>query len=260
MCAPYVYSDVDGTLLDAASRLACASALHDVAARAHLVLVSSRTLDELSALTLQWGIRADLIAENGAWMAWTNPQGASVQESIEGESWWVRQVGEDRAAVARLLRATCPSDAALPVVADEWPAAEWRRATGHSAAEALRVQRRRGSVLLDSASPQQLTAWRAAGLEAEPGGRWICVTRGAGKGKAVRLHATLAGNPPVTIGVGDAANDRSLLSAVSRPLIVRRVDGGVDPALLDLVPPALVLEAFGPAAWAEVPGFLPDRR
>ena len=258
MCAPYVYSDVDGTLLDDNGQLACASALREVAERAHLVLASSRTLDELSALTLSWGIRADLIAENGAWMAWTSPQGASVRESMEGADWWVRQVGEDRTAVLRLLRATSSADSTPRQLADEWPEAEWRRATGQSAADARRARRRRGSVLLADASAQQLAAWRAAGFDAEPGGRWTCVTRGAGKGRAVRLHATLAGSPPVTIGIGDAANDRSLLGAVSTPLIVRRRDGSVDPALRDLLPPAVVLGTSGAAAWSEVLDFLPD--
>lgn len=259
MCAPYVYSDVDGTLLDDNGQLACPSALREVAERAHLVLASSRTLDELSALTRSWGIRADLIAENGAWMAWTNPQGASVRESIEGADWWVLQVGEDRAALLRLLRATSPADTAPPALADEWSVAEWCRVTGQTASDALRAQRRRGSVLLCGACSRQLEAWRAAGLEIEPGGRWICVTRGAGKGRAVRLHAMLAGSPPITIGVGDAANDRSMLSDVSQPLIVRRMDGRVDPALRDLVPPAVVLGAPGAAAWGEVLDLLPDR-
>lgn len=259
MCAPYVYTDVDGTLLDDNGQLACASALREVAERAHLVLASSRTLDELSALTLSWGIRADLIAENGAWMAWTSPQGASVRESIEGADWWVLQVGEDRDAVLRLLFATSTADSTPPQLADEWTEAEWRRATGQSVIDARRARRRRGSVLLTGASAQQLAAWRTAGLEPEPGGRWMCVTRGAGKGRAMRLHATIAGSPPLTIGIGDAANDRSLLGAVSQPLIVRRSDGRVDPALLDLVPPAAVLDAPGAAAWGEVLKYLPDR-
>jgi predicted mannosyl-3-phosphoglycerate phosphatase (HAD superfamily) len=258
MRLPSVYTDVDGTLLDDDGRLAFAvSTLREAAARAHLVLTSSRTLDELAALAAAWGVSADLIAENGAWIGRAAPTPRSESVCLAGRAWWMRRVGAARPDVRQAVLNVATSLGQAPDFCDEWPHATWMAETGQSLDEAKRARRRRGSVLLRDLSPVMAASLRQAGLDAQPGGRWTCVTRGASKGVAARLHASLAQQTGESIGVGDAANDRSLLEATDRAFIVRRPDGTIDHALAALSPGATVLSAPGPRAWPELLDHLP---
>jgi hypothetical protein len=55
----------------------------------------------------------------------------------------------------------------------------------------------------------------------------------------------------VSIGLGDAENDVTLLHAVDRPILVPRADGLLDPALESAFPLAERAPAPGPAGWNE---------
>ena len=62
-----LFSDVDGTLLDASDRLAIEDGdVARLAPHAELILASSRTLVELGDIQRRLGIVAALIGENGA--------------------------------------------------------------------------------------------------------------------------------------------------------------------------------------------------
>ncbi|HEY3288077.1 MAG TPA: HAD-IIB family hydrolase [Gemmatimonadaceae bacterium] len=258
MRLPSVYTDVDGTLLDDDGRLAFAvTTLREVATRVHLVLTSSRTLDELAAFTAAWNISADLIAENGAWIGRTAPTPRSESVCLAGRAWWIRRVGAPRREVRQAVLDVATAHGVTVDFTDEWSHTTWIAETGQTLEEAKRARLRRGSVLLRDASPAVVRALRQSGLDAEPGGRWTCVTLGAGKGAAARLLATLSSRSGAMIGVGDAANDRSLLETADRAFIVRHRNGTVDPALSRLAPPATILASPGPQAWPELLEHLP---
>ncbi|MBI2408656.1 MAG: hypothetical protein HYV19_10185 [Gemmatimonadetes bacterium] len=258
MRAPSVYTDVDGTLLGDDDQLAFPnSSLREAAARARLILTSSRSLDELAALAVQWDVSVDLIAENGACIARRTPTIGAERAAVAGSAWWIRRVGTPRTELRRDLLALGEAHGVAVDLADEWPVTVWRAETGQSVDAAKRARLRRGSVLLSDVSPSFAATLRAAGFDAEPGGRWTCVTRGVDKGRAARLHAALCDGGGLTYGIGDAANDRSLLESVDRAFIVRRRDGSIDPALANLAPRAQVLTNAGPSAWPELLQHLP---
>jgi predicted mannosyl-3-phosphoglycerate phosphatase (HAD superfamily) len=261
MHAPSIYTDVDGTLLGDDGQLAFSvSTLREAAERGRLVLASSRTLEELAVFAAAWGVDADLIAENGALIGRRAPIAGLRPESLAGADWWVLPLGAPRRVLWQLLHEVAARDGVRVDVVDKWPTAQWTAATGQSPQEAARAQRRRASVLVAHLPPPLASHLQAAGFDVAPGGRWTCITRGAGKGAALQVHAARWGRLADAIAVGDAANDCSMLAAVPNALIVRRADGSVDPALAALSPPARVLAVAGARAWPDVLDYLPPPR
>src|SRR6185295_628096 len=63
------------------------------------------------------------------------------------------------------------------------------------------------------------------GLRLARGGRFHHLTGPADKGKAVRQLLALHEGPVFSVGLGDSANDLSMLQAVDHPVIVPRPDG-----------------------------------
>ena len=53
-----------------------------------------------------------------------------------------------------------------------------------------------------------------------------------------------------TVGLGDAANDRPMLEAVDRPILMPRRDGSFDRELTAALPGAERAPGPGPAGWA----------
>jgi mannosyl-3-phosphoglycerate phosphatase len=86
------------------------------------------------------------------------------------------------------------------------------------------------------------------GLRVTRGGRFHHLTGPHDKGKAVRQVLSLLA-PDVSIGLGDAENDLSLLRAVDHPILVPRPDGCVDAALAAAFPRAERAPLPGPAGW-----------
>lgn len=97
-------------------------------------------------------------------------------------------------------------------------------------------------------------AAHAAGLRLTRGGRYDHASGGGDKGTAVaaltRLYAMAHGELR-TIGLGDGANDVSLLRAVDVPVIVLNDAIEMAGRLLRKVPTARVTDVAGPKGWAQ---------
>jgi mannosyl-3-phosphoglycerate phosphatase len=243
-----VATDLDGTLLDAETyEFAPARPAIEALRRAGipLVLCSSKTRAEMEPLAAAIGAEGPLVVENGG--AVVEPTGS------------VLVLGVER---ARLL-------AELPGVAGEagvqvrsfaaMSAAEVAALAGLTVDEAERARRREYDepfVVEDRTGPDAEVdarldrAARRRGLQVTRGGRFHHLAGPADKGRALR--AILDGAPVDgdVLGFGDAPNDLPLLLACTRPIVMPRPDGTLDPALVARLPGAERAPAPGPAGWS----------
>ncbi len=236
-----LFSDVDGTLLDASDRLAItARQVAGFASQVELVLASSRTLVELAVLQRRLGISAPMIAENGAVVAFPARWRGSTATRRE-----VVVLG-DRAVtlVPRIHR--CAEAAGVRVVNQKRllpDGGRWLR-RGHSVC------------VRDWVGPGVvpfLGCLTSAGLAATRSGQWITITSGPDKATGVRAvldHARALGAPfRSVVGIGNAGNDVPLLKATRVRLAVRNRNGH-HPELRDITGVHL-LSASGARAWKE---------
>jgi len=93
-------------------------------------------------------------------------------------------------------------------------------------------------------------AARERGLQVTHGGRLHHLTGPVDKGEALRAITRAARFDGDVAGLGDAANDLPLLLAVTRPIVMPRPDGTVDPALVARLPGVERAPAPGPAGWS----------
>lgn len=237
-----IFTDLDGTLLDASTYSAAPAraALEALAAhRAVVVFCSAKTVAEQRALREQLGLTTTpFIVENGS--AILVPDAAQLpvpqwraSESAPNERQFVLGVGA-RAVREAIRTAARTTGCAVTGYAD-LSAAEIAALTGLSPAAAERAGRRDFSETLvgDFNAPEWPAFLRAladGGMCARAGGRFYTVTGGAAdKGHAVQilreLYARESGQPILAVGLGDSANDASLLGAVDRAYLLPKPDG-----------------------------------
>jgi mannosyl-3-phosphoglycerate phosphatase len=258
-----VVSDLDGSLLDAASYSAqAARPALEALARLGVPLVpcTSKTRAELEALLPALGLRTPAIVENG---------GAIVIPA----TYFVGVVaGALQAGDALVVPLGAPRDrlvASLAEIASEtgvrlrgfasMPPAEVEALTGLAPDAARRAMAREYDepfVLEGDGAEADAVARAAAarGLRCTRGGRFRHLTGPVDKGQALRVLLGLyeaRGQRLESLGLGDAENDAPLLQAVDRPVLIPRPDGEVDPALRRLLPTAEVAPRPGPEGWNE---------
>lgn len=247
-----LFSDVDGTLLDAHGRLAVsARETARFAARVDLVLVSSRTVAELLELQAALALDAPLIAENGALVAfrpgWRGVR-AGVRRRVTGTELQLLALGAPAARIRGIVR-RCAARARVPIVEQRETLADGGRALGRTHSVLVRDDSRGGGAWC-----RFREALRARGLLASRSGHWLTITRGADKGHGVRTllaEAARAGaGYDVVAAVGNAENDLPLLLAAEHRFVVRDPRHGVDPVLEPIVG-ARVLAAPGIRGWPE---------
>ena len=244
-----VFTDLDGTLLEAASyswepALAALEALRRRGTP--VVACTSKTARELAALAPRIGLAPPAVVENGAAIAW---------------SFADEEPAEAFAAAYPALRTALLAarrELALPLTGfGDLDASGIARVTGLPQDDAERARVRVGDEPFWSGRPlresevSRLEAHvAAAGLRLTRGGRFFHLHGKCDKGAAVRRILARWPSCRVTAGFGDAANDVSLLEAVQARFAVRRPDGGVDPDLA-AVPGVRVLSAAGPLGFHE---------
>lgn len=235
-----LFTDVDGTLLDARDRLAIdAATVNALRGRVELILTSSRTLAELARLQRRLGLVGALIAENGAVVSF--PAGWRGSRSRRRE---ILALGARAAALVPRVHAAAAA-AGVRVVNQKQLLPDRGRSLRRGHSVCLRDWR-------GPAAERFLAALRRAGLEATRSGTWITITSGPHKGTGVRAvlaRARRLGAPfRQTVAIGNAANDAPLLAAARRRYAVRNPRRGHDPALLAIagVDP---LPSSGSRAW-----------
>jgi mannosyl-3-phosphoglycerate phosphatase len=262
-----VVTDLDGTLLDEETYdLARARpGLESLKTRRiGLVLCSSKTRAEMEPLADGLGLKeplgTPLIVENGG--AVVLRAGLLPRVPPEGREDGDRVVVPLGTPRARLVEA-------LPGVAREagvtvrglsaMSADEVAALTGLTPEEAGRAQRREWDEPFvvegdreSDADGRLQDAARKHGLQVTRGGRFHHLTGAADKGEALRVLLGLLPLDPHgrVVGLGDAANDLSMLRVADRPIVMPGRDGGIDPTLAVALPEAERAPAPGPAGWA----------
>lgn len=238
-----LFSDVDGTLLDASDRLALTPRdVARLAPHAELILASSRTLAELAVIQRRLGVTGALVAENGAVVSfparWRGTRGRRRDVVALG----------DRAAtlVPHIHRAA--ARAGVQIVNQKQLLPDRGRS----------LRRSHSVCLLDWQGTDAdgfLVALRRAGLEASRSGTWITITSGPHKGTGVRAVLARARQAGArfhrAVAVGNAANDRPLLAAVTDRFAIRNPGRGHDRELIDL-PGVVPLASSGRRAWRDL--------
>lgn len=236
-----LFSDVDGTLLDASDRLALTTdQVTGIAPHVELILASSRTLVELAVIQRRLGVSGPMIAENGAVVSfparWRGSRSRRRQVVVLG----------DRAVslVPRIHR--CAEEVDVQVVNQKRLLPDRGRSIRRGYSVCLRDWT--GTSVVDF-----LDCLTSAGLEATRSGQWITITSGPDKATGVRAvlaRARELRTPFRTVvSIGNAANDVPLLKAARIRLAVRNRNGH-HPELRE-IPRVQLLPSSGARAWQQ---------
>lgn len=254
-----VFSDLDGTLLDARTYRfdAALPALELLRARAvPLVLCSSKTCREIDVYRKRLDNCAPFIFENGGGIC--VPAGLlpfSIEADVTPCGCQVITLGTPYDELRRALR-ELRRDTGIRVTGfGDLTAAGVAELTGLPLADAELARQREFDepfVFDDPGEPRAaafLGAIEARGLHWTRG-RFHHLLGDNDKGRAVRVLTELCrrGSPDlVTVGIGDAPNDLPMFEAVDVPVLVQREDGTYAEGVR--VPRLVCADAPGPAGW-----------
>ena len=255
-----VFSSLDGSLLDSETRAweAARPAL-DVLRRLEIpvVLTSSQTRGEVAAHARAMDLATPFVAESGgAIVVPAGYFGHKVPGSQTRDGYDVLPLGVPRRDLARALAEMATKIGARVRGIASLGLSEVQRLTGLSrGAVRLALEREHDEtfVVEDEASLAALAeAARERKLRVRRGRRFFHLSGDTDKGRAARVLMGLfeaAGRRLVSIGLGDAPNDLSMLSAVQQPIVIPGPDGTADPALAESLPGAQLAPRPGPAGW-----------
>ena len=256
---PVLFTDLDGTLLDAEtySWEAAKPALRRLEERAvPWILCTSKTRTELEPLRRALGHRHPFIVENGG--AILIPEGYFT----------VPFTADQLADGYRTIRIGIPYPllrAALKAIAEETGTVvngfgdmhenEIARRTGLSAAAAgLAKTREYDEPFIVEGRPERrqtvLNRIESRGYRWTKGGRFYHLTGDNNKGRAVRIASEIYRRQYgsiVTVGLGDSLNDLPMLAVVDRTVLVQRPDGSDEDAIA--LPGLERAEGIGPVGW-----------
>ncbi len=249
-----VFTDLDGTLLDH-DTYSYGESLPGIALlREHgapLVLVSSKTFDEIALLHRELGLAWPFVFENGGGLAFpTGDDNYDIVLNVPGSEALMEHMPE----VARIMAR--PVYALVKMSVDEIV-----RATGLPADRAALAQKRRATVPFLAGQGPAVTRHDLDRFNSALEERSIALTRGGlffhlvsrefDKGAALNrvIEALNTGEHSITTAaVGDSENDIPMLQAVDLPFLVRKKDGS---AIDSDVSGITVTRGVGPAGFTE---------
>jgi mannosyl-3-phosphoglycerate phosphatase len=243
-----VATDLDGTLLDADTyEFAPARPAIEALRRAAipLVLCSSKTRAEMAPLAAAIGASGPLVVENGG--AIVAPGGAVLVLGEKRDRLLAELPAVAREAGVR-VRSFADMSAAEVAALTRLPEGQAALAMRREYDEPFLVEDAEASdpgvdARLDAAARQR-------GLKVTRGGRLLHLTGPADKGQALRAIVRSAPPDGDVVGLGDAPNDLALLLAATRPIVLPRPDGTIDPELAARLPGAERAPGPGPAGWS----------
>jgi mannosyl-3-phosphoglycerate phosphatase len=238
-----VFSDLDGTLLDhhTYSFAAAEPALRLLRRTGiPLVICSSKTRSEIEVVREALGNADPFIAENGG--AVFIPAGyfrrrPPSARTISGYD--VVEFGEPYARVLRVFRRIKKRFPGKLRGFSELSVEAVAGLAGLSARESALAKKREYDEPFILADPAALEGVqeiaRQSGLNVVRGGRFFHLMGDNDKGKAARFlqsaYAEFFDRPIYSLGLGDSANDLTLLASVDCPVLVQKPGGGYDPSI-----------------------------
>jgi mannosyl-3-phosphoglycerate phosphatase len=262
-----VFTDLDATLLDSEtySWAPATEALEALKERqASIVLVSSKTLDEMEPLHGELGLNDPFVVENGGGIVFS-PQ-MRIADQLVALSNMTRPISRGDFLMLplgvryeRLMTALVEisRETRIPVRGfSAMSVEEVASLTGLRIREAERARTRDFDepfiVTQRFGIPENMIekAARQRGLTVVQGGRFWHLIGHEGKGRAVSLlietYRRMYGSV-ITIGLGDSPNDYPFLELVDIPVVVGGADSGL--ILPDSLKRARLTSATGPEGW-----------
>ncbi|WP_163933266.1 mannosyl-3-phosphoglycerate phosphatase [Paraferrimonas sp. SM1919] len=217
-----VFSDIDGCLLDHHNyQDKAAQAALTWLQKGHfpLVLVSSKTLSEMTELQRKWQLDTPMIIENGSAIAFPKSHYSEkqIEQAYSHGNYWLRALTEKIDTVALLENFQHCAKTFSQMDIEQLMAL-----TDLEAEQARQAQDRLFSdPIYWSGSPQQLAQFKQhchqLGIKVNQGGRFIHLDNGADKGYAVNKLIELLTqiqpqlNPICSLALGDGENDLPML-------------------------------------------------
>jgi len=231
-----IFTDLDGTLLNHSDYRFddAADALRRIGQHGYpLIIVSSKTAEEIKILQKKIGLCEPFICENGAAVVYPSAYtklGAAGEETEHGYRRIVLGAAYDK-----LVAFLNPFKKPLGIRGfSDMDTEEVAELTGLGLESALFAKRRQYSepfiikneALIEILLPEA----ERAGYSVTRGGRFFHLKKaGSDKGVAVKkvldLFETHTGEKAISYALGDSDNDREMLEAVDVPLVVRKEDG-----------------------------------
>ncbi len=255
-----VFTDLDASLLDHAdySFQNALPALNLIRERKiPLVFATSKTRAEVERLQEVMGIREPFIVENGAALFFPDDyRDLRIDSGFRQPPYTVIQLGASYGEIRRFVY-SCRDQFRIRGFGDI-SLSQMAELTGLAPDQAVLAKQREFTEPFlpgrdtDIAALEKIAA--ARGFKITRGGRFYhLIGIRQDKGSAVKLAAGIfsknANAPVTTIGIGDSANDISMLESVTIPVIIPRTDG----LCLDLDLPGLRKAPHpGSAGWNEV--------
>ena len=253
-----IFTDLDGTLLDRrtydhSEALPALELIrqHDIP----LVFCSSKTRAEQEELRERMGLRDPFIVEDGAAVCIERGYCPFPYERHRSHGkYHIIELGVPYATVRRAIPAITAETGITLRGFGDLDAVEVAAMTGLDGESALRAKKREyeETLILDPSADERARLERACsmhGLTLTRGTRFFGMKGSHDKGSAVRILITLYRRrygAVVSSGIGDGANDESLLAAVDRPYLVEREGGG----WVEMpVPGITTVAGVGPVGW-----------
>ncbi len=243
-----VATDLDGTLLESDTYdFAPARPAIEALRRAGipLVLCSSKTRDEMVPLAAAIGASGPLVVENGG--AVVDAAGSVLVLGVGRPRLLAELPGVAREAGVR-VRSFAEMSAGEVAALTGLPEAQAELALRREYDEPFLVEDPPGRDPEVDARLER--AARRRGLQVTHGGRLHHLAGPADKGRALRAIVRAAPADGDVLGLGDAPNDLPLLLAATRPILMPRSDGTLDPDLVARLPGAERAPGPGPAGWS----------
>jgi mannosyl-3-phosphoglycerate phosphatase len=254
-------TDIDGTLLDRQSysyEASLPAIRRLLRLKVPLVLCSSKTHAEVRPLWDELGLRDPFIVENGGAILLPPNYFPFAAGVATREGWTVSELGKDVAFLRQALRNAERDCGARVRSFGTMTATEIAAVTGLTLEQSRRAIQRAYDepFLVDDENFGCVTRHlKQNGLAVVKGDRFYHVCADADKGKAVSILLDLYRRitPDLqSIGLGNSANDLSLLAAVDYPVLVRNFDGSWDVQVENQIPDILKSTEIGPHGWNEM--------
>ncbi|MGB5158883.1 HAD-IIB family hydrolase [Desulfobacterium sp. N47] len=234
-----VFTDLDGTLLNHKdySYEAAHPALEKIRSRQiPLIFTSSKTRPEIEALQSYMQIREPFIAENGAAVFFPdNYLNFKIDAGIRRFPYTVVQLGSEYSEIRQFMRSI--KDRFNLKGFGDLSVEEIALLTGLTPEQALMARQREFTepfLIEDESMIEELVPIAASqGLKITSGGRFFhLISNRQDKGFAVRICKEIfsrnIGGKTVTVGLGDSANDITMLESVDIPILLPRIDGSFE--------------------------------
>ncbi len=251
-----VYTDLDGTLLDAEtySYSAAADGLKALKEfKIPIILTTSKTKAEVERIREALGIEAPFITENGGGIY--IPQGYfrfPFSYDRATSDYLIVELGTPHSTLLEALKGI-GSETGVPVtgISDMSPE-EVSERTGLPVESAILAKMREYDepFLYGGDENNLIEAAKKRGLTITKGSRFFHLTGNNNKGTAVRRLADIFRrlyDHLKTIAIGDSSNDRSMLEAVNIPVIVKKSDHTYESSID--IPGLVYARGVGPIGW-----------